>query len=103
MDVLGFSAQTQSEVAEHLDNAVDEAADFEVMPDAWPAVRTFLMFQTQWRHSFNGITGLDYTPLIPYLQKKFRKDWERELQYVQIIEFSALTTIQKLKSARNGQ
>ena len=34
--------------------------DYEVLPDAWPAVSMFLRVQTQWRVGMGGVIGLDY-------------------------------------------
>jgi hypothetical protein len=36
------------------------AVNFEVEPDAWPAVRVFLKVQTQWRTDSGTLIGLDY-------------------------------------------
>ena len=37
-----------------------QAEDYEVMPEAWPALWTFLRVQTQWRADSGAIIGLDY-------------------------------------------
>ena len=37
-----------------------QAEDFEVLPEAWPAVAVFLKVQTQWRADSGAIIGLDY-------------------------------------------
>jgi hypothetical protein len=36
------------------------AVNYEVEPDAWPAVRVFLKVQTQWRSDSGTLIGLDY-------------------------------------------
>lgn len=36
------------------------AVNYEVEPDAWPAVRVFLKVQTQWRTDSGALIGLDY-------------------------------------------
>lgn len=36
------------------------AANFEVIEEAWPAVRAFLRVQTQWRSDSGTLIGLDY-------------------------------------------
>ena len=47
------------ELPEHL----LKAPDFEVIPEAWPAVEMFLRSQTQWRVSGGGVVGFDYVAL----------------------------------------
>jgi len=37
-----------------------QANDYEVLPEAWPAVWMFLKVQTQWRADSGAIIGLDY-------------------------------------------
>lgn len=69
-----------------------------VLADNWPAIEVFLKFQTQWRFSYTGISGLDYTPLLDYLQRKFRKNWELMFDDVQAIERGALITYNELAS-----
>lgn len=34
--------------------------DYEIVPDAYPAVSMFLRVQTQWRVGMGGVIGLDY-------------------------------------------
>lgn len=34
--------------------------DYEIIPDAYPAVSMFLRVQTQWRVGMGGVIGLDY-------------------------------------------
>lgn len=38
----------------------DDGKNFEVLPEAWPAVEMFVRVQTQWRVSSGGLVGLDY-------------------------------------------
>jgi len=37
-----------------------QAKDYEVLPEAWPAVRMFIKVQTQWRADSGAVIGLDY-------------------------------------------
>ncbi|ADP06619.1 phage protein [Synechococcus phage S-CBS1] len=41
----------------------DGRDDYEVTPDAWPAVSMFLKVQTQWRVGMGAVIGLDYGAL----------------------------------------
>lgn len=47
--------------AEMVEALAAESADLEVEPENWDVVMLFLRVQTQWRYSFGGPTGLDYT------------------------------------------
>lgn len=47
--------------AEFIEALEAEPVEFEVEPDNWQAVCVFSRLQTQWRYSFAGIVGLDYT------------------------------------------
>jgi len=43
------------------DDLVPHGKDnYEVTPEAWPAVSMFLKVQTQWRVGMGGVIGLDY-------------------------------------------
>lgn len=35
--------------------------DIEVWPENWPAIELFCAVSTQWRASFGGVIGFDYT------------------------------------------
>jgi len=37
-----------------------QAKNYEVLPEAWAAVRMFIKVQTQWRADSGAVIGLDY-------------------------------------------
>jgi hypothetical protein len=45
--------------------------DFPVYAESWPAVEIFCFCQHQWRHGFNGITGLDYTAVMAVIAPRY--------------------------------
>ena len=65
--------------------------DFEVEPDAWPAVEMFLRCQTQWRSGGNGLIGLDYGALEWTFRLYEADDPAAMLEDIQIIEAEVLT------------
>lgn len=65
--------------------------DFEVEPDAWPALEMFLRCQTQWRSGGNGLIGLDYGALEWAFRLYGADDPAAMLEDIQIIEAEVLT------------
>ncbi len=65
------------------------------MPCNALAFGIFMECQTQWRHSFNGVTGLDYTALIATIKLKIPKRKQRiqVMSDVRLIESGALKVI----------
>lgn len=68
-----------------------DSDDFEVEPEAWPAVQMFLRCQTQWRTGANGLIGLDYGALEWAFRLYETDDPAAMLEDIQIIEAEVLT------------
>lgn len=72
-----------------------EEVDLEIEPDNWATVMLFLRVQTQWRHGFNGPTGLDY-PGVEATMRMARIARTVELfDGLQVMEFAALKALQE--------
>ena len=69
--------------------------DFEVLPDAWPAVAVFLKVQTQWRTSAGGVVGLDYGA-VQWLFRLYEvKDPRSLLEDLQVMEGAVMQILNK--------
>ncbi|WP_423783659.1 DUF1799 domain-containing protein [Gibbsiella quercinecans] len=67
----------------------------EDMIESW---EVFLAMSTQWRHGFNGPTGLDYN-VLPMILKAYKiADEEMVINDVRILEGESLKQIRKLNS-----
>ena len=100
LEALGFSDEDQNKVVGRFGKA---ATDFTVHPDNWLAVQVFLSCTTQWRHSMNRITGLDYGAVLKVIElfSSKRKKRQKLFGSVKLIEIGALRALQKA-SKRNG-
>lgn len=76
----------------------DTDDDFEVLPEAWPAVEMFLRVQTQWRVGMAGLIGLDYTAVKWCFELKDVSKPAELLADLQVIEARVL----EILSERNG-
>lgn len=76
--------------------------EFIVLEENWSALALFFTCTTQWRYSFSGITGLDYTALINVINLKHKKNREQLFDDVRLIESGALQAISR-KRERNGK
>jgi hypothetical protein len=74
------------------------AADYEVTPEAWPAVRMFLKVQTQWRVDSGAIIGLDYSAVRWAFELYGADDPAELLADLQIIEATVVAAVNKRKS-----
>lgn len=86
--------------AEEASAAGFEVSDYELDDvDLWPenkaAFDLFLSLRTQWRHGFNGPTGLDYTPLFRLMDDMGLIGDERKQMFgdIQHCEAAALKTM----------
>jgi len=69
------------------DDLVPEGQDdYEVTPDAWPAVSMFLKVQTQWRVGMGGVIGLDYGAVRWLFELEQVSDQRQLLEDLQVIE-----------------
>jgi len=75
-----------------------ELENFEVEPDAWPAVQAFLRCQTQWRTGPAGLVGLDYAALAWTFKLYEVPDPAAMLTDVQIIEGEILAAMHEKES-----
>lgn len=73
--------------------------DFVVWFDAWPAIEIFALIQTQWRHGFNGVTGLDYAAIIPViaLHYPYRPEQLEMLNDINAIESGAMFAFNEIR------
>lgn len=67
-----------------------EAPSFDVFPENWDAVRCFCACSTQWRQSFSGITGIDYTVLFKIIEIYSIDDTVNTFEDVRIMEAAVL-------------
>jgi len=79
------------ELPEHL----LKAPDFEVIPEAWPAVEMFLRCQTQWRVSGGGVVGFDYVALHWLFDLYGVEDPRQMLADLQVIEGKIVEELSK--------
>lgn len=70
-----------------------QAEDFEVFEDNWPAVEMFLRLQTQWRVSFGGLVGLDYVAVKWLFDVYEVEDHKEMLDALMIMERAALSAL----------
>ena len=71
--------------------------DFEVWDENWEAVMMFLIMQTQWNVSMNGLVGLNYQALETLIRLYHVKEPIELFERVQVIERAALV---KMNSKR---
>ena len=64
----------------------DAHDDYEVTPDAWPAVSMFLKVQTQWRVGMGAVIGLDYGALRWCFELEEVENPRELLEDLQVIE-----------------
>ena len=70
-----------------------EEQNFAVWTENWPAVELFLRCQTQWRTSFSGVTGFDYSSVIALVNMySYSKETFEDLQ---IMEATAIEILNK--------
>lgn len=68
--------------------------DCEVMAEEWPVVQAWIRVQTQWRTSFGGLVGLDYTAVLATLDRLKIADPDGEIfEGIQLMEFAALEAL----------
>lgn len=87
-DLKAFNAP--QEVIDQLLKAQKEE-DFEVWPENWPFVEMFLRLQTQWRTSFGGFVGLDYTAARWLFELYSVEDQPEMLEALQVMEHTILS------------
>ena len=73
------------------------AQDYEVMPEAWLAVRVFLKVQTQWRADAGAVIGLDYGAVRWVCELLQLTDTLEVLGDLQIIEATVVAAMNKRK------
>jgi hypothetical protein len=69
------------------------AQDFEVDPDCWETLMTWLRVQTQWRTGASGVIGLDYVAVDVVLRRYRASD--DVFEGLQIMERAALREMNK--------
>lgn len=73
---------------------------FEVWPENAEIVRIFVLMSTQWRHGFDGPTGMDYAVLFPLLAFCDIKEKEKIFEGVRAMELTVLES--RAKGDKNG-
>jgi hypothetical protein len=68
---------------------------FEVWPENEEIVRMFLRIGTQWRTSFGGLVGLDYTVLFNLFDLYGIKDRREMFEGIQVMESAALEAVKE--------
>lgn len=73
--------------------------DFVVWHDAWEAVEIFIRFQYQWLHGFNGITGLNYAPIVDFIDLRHTRRSKRLALRLDInaLELGAMTAFNEIR------
>ncbi len=73
--------------------------DFIVWHESWEAIEIFGLFQFQWLHGFNGITGLNYAPIIDFIDLRHaRKSKRLELRMdINALELGAMTAFNEIR------
>ncbi|OXE37445.1 MAG: hypothetical protein CGW95_01460 [Phenylobacterium zucineum] len=71
--------------------AAQKVEDFEVWPENWPFVEMFLRLQTQWRTSFSGLVGLDYSAVRWLFDLYSVEDRREMLEALQVMEHTILS------------
>ena len=64
----------------------DGRDDYEVTPEAWPAVSMFLKVETQWRVGMGAVIGLDYGALRWCFELEEVENPRELLEDLQVIE-----------------
>jgi hypothetical protein len=72
-----------------------EPQEFEILPENEEVVKLFLRVQTQWRTSFGGFIGLDYTPVFETMRLYDITDKRGVLEDLQVMEQAALSVLNK--------
>lgn len=93
---FGLSATDQAAIL-----GAKDTDDFLVMEENRKALEVFLSCQTQWRYSFRGITGLDYSAVLSVISLYRPTSRKRLFEKVRLIESGALSAISRMR-ARNG-
>jgi len=70
-----------------------QVTDYEVIPEAWPAVVMFIRVQTQWRISSSAIVGLDYSAVRWMFEIYNVEDPRTLLEDLQMIEATVVETL----------
>lgn len=76
---------------------MDGDDDYEVLPEAWPAVDMFLRVQTQWRVSSGALIGLDYSAVRWMFEIQRVEDQAGLLSDLQIIEATVIEAMHRRK------
>ena len=73
------------------------AENYDVLPDAWPAVRVFLKVQTQWRADSGAVIGLDYGAVRWVIELLQLGDPLEVLADLQVVEATVVAAMNKRK------
>ena len=73
------------------------AENYEVLPDAWPAVRVFLKVQTQWRADSGAVIGLDCGAVRWVIELVQLGDPLEVLADLQVVEATVVAAMNKRK------
>ncbi len=87
---LGAPEEIIQELEDH-----QRGEDFEVWPENWQCLEIFLKLQTQWRTTQGVFVGLDYSAVKWIFDVYGVEDHKEMLDSLMIIEWSALTVMNK--------
>jgi hypothetical protein len=73
------------------------AENYEVLPEAWPAMRVFLKVQTQWRADSGAVIGLDYGSVRWVIEMLQLADPLEVLADLQVVEATVVAAMNKRK------
>lgn len=73
--------------------------DFIVWYESWEAIEIFGLFQFQWLHGFNGITGLNYAPIHDFIDLRHTRRSKRLALRMDInaLELGAMTAFNEIR------
>lgn len=82
-----------ADMAAHFAASAEDA----VWPENWRPVEVFAAMTTQWRHGFNGPTGLDYAALPPVMDYAGVPVTDRAdvFESVRVLEIEALEAMRR--------
>lgn len=88
---------TPQEAASAGFTVADYEEEAEVWPENWPAWHLFTLMQSQWESGFSGPTGLKYSVLFEFMDRKGIDDcnWWQMLDDIRAMEDAAINAMRE--------
>lgn len=87
MEILNLSEEAKAHLTD------DDSDSFGIDHANWRAWQIFLMCGTQWRATFGGLQGLDYSSVWAVMQIHGTKHRRRLFRQIQLLEYGALAAL----------